>query len=587
MIRVAVIDKSACRPKDCGKPCRKSCPVVRTGNEAIYFTDDALPPIIDEAVCIGCGICVKRCPFLAISVVNLPDEIEKEAFHRHGVNGFKLFRFPEVRQGEVTAIVGQNGTGKSTILRILAGETNPNLGDPLGNPSVEEVADRLRGTTTSSLIKGIVNGEVKVIHKPQYVDLIPRAVTGSVREVLSKAAGGGEVDEVARDLQLAGLLDRDVGLLSGGELQRLAIAAAILKDADLYLVDEPSSFLDVSQRISVAKVLRGLRERRKTLVIVEHDLGLLDYLADYVSVVYGEPGVYGVVSHLMSSRVGVNSYLDGYLRTENIRIRKDPIRFATRPPPGEVEAVEALRWERSSVDLDGFRLDVEAGSAYMGQVLGIVGPNGIGKTTFLRKVMSDHFGDASPSVSYKPQYLGGVFSGTVSSVIQASAGTQEIPSWAETEILRPLRINKLLDREVETLSGGELQSLAVASTLIRKSDYYFFDEPCAYLDVEQRMAVQRAIRRIAEAKAAVAFVVEHDILFVDFVSDRLIVLDGVPGVSGHVNAPTSMREGMNKLLSSLSITFRRDVDSGRPRINKPGSRADQEQMASGDYYYVE
>jgi ATP-binding cassette subfamily E protein 1 len=587
LIRVAVIDKSACRPKDCGKPCRKSCPVVRTGNEAIYFTDDALPPIIDEAVCIGCGICVKRCPFLAISVVNLPDEIEKEAFHRHGVNGFKLFRFPEVRQGEVTAIVGQNGTGKSTILRILAGETNPNLGDPLGNPSVEEVADRLRGTTTSSLIKGIVNGEVKVIHKPQYVDLIPRAVTGSVREVLSKAAGGGEVDEVARDLQLAGLLDRDVGLLSGGELQRLAIAAAILKDADLYLVDEPSSFLDVSQRISVAKVLRGLRERRKTLVIVEHDLGLLDYLADYVSVVYGEPGVYGVVSHLMSSRVGVNSYLDGYLRTENIRIRKDPIRFATRPPPGEVEAVEALRWERSSVDLDGFRLDVEAGSAYMGQVLGIVGPNGIGKTTFLRKVMSDHFGDASPSVSYKPQYLGGVFSGTVSSVIQASAGTQEIPSWAETEILRPLRINKLLDREVETLSGGELQSLAVASTLIRKSDYYFFDEPCAYLDVEQRMAVQRAIRRIAEAKAAVAFVVEHDILFVDFVSDRLIVLDGVPGVSGHVNAPTSMREGMNKLLSSLSITFRRDVDSGRPRINKPGSRADQEQMASGDYYYVE
>lgn len=586
MIRVAVIDKAACRPKDCGKPCRKSCPVVRTGKEAIYFTDDALPPIIDEEVCIGCGICVKRCPFLAISVVNLPDQIEKEAFHRHGINGFKLFRFPEVRAGEVSAIVGQNGTGKSTILKILASEISPNLGDPLRNPSIDEVVDRLRGTTTSSLMKNIANKEVKVVYKPQYVDLIPKTVSGSVREVLSDVAGDAGVDEVAQELQLANLLDRDVGLLSGGELQRLAIAAAILEDGDLYLVDEPSSFLDVSQRISMARVLRGLREKGKTLVIVEHDLGLLDYLADYVSVIYGEPGVYGVVSHLMSSRVGVNSYLDGYLKTENIRIRKDPIRFMARPPPGEVEAVESLRWDHSLTDLGGFRLEVEAGSAFMGQVLGVVGPNGIGKTTFLKKVVADYFGEDNPSISYKPQYLGGVFSGTVSSVLQSSAGTQDIPSWAETEIVKPLRIDKLMDREVDTLSGGELQSVAVASALIRKSDYYFFDEPCAYLDVEQRMAVQRAIRRIVEAKAAVAFVVEHDILFVDFVSDRLMVLDGEPGVSGHVNPPTSMRDGMNELLSSLSITFRRDVDSGRPRINKPGSRADQEQTASGDYYYV-
>lgn len=586
LVRVAVIDKSACRPKDSGRVCRKSCPVVRTGKEAIYFLDAALPPIIDEGVCIGCGICVKRCPFFAISVVNLPDEIEKEAFHRHGVNGFKLFRFPEVRPGEVTAIVGQNGTGKSTILNILAGEITPNLGDPGAHPDLEQIADRLRGTTTSSLLKNIMSRKIRVVHKPQYVDLIPKAVSGSVREVLSRAADNTAVSEVSDTLQLSNLLDRDIGLLSGGELQRLAIAAAILKDGDLYLVDEPSSFLDVSQRISVAKVLRGLKEKGKTLLIVEHDLGLLDYLADYVSVIYGEPGVYGIVSHLMASRVGVNSYLEGYLRSENIRIRKEQIRFTVRPPPGEVEAVESLRWEDASMDLGGFRLQMDGGKAYIGQVIGVVGPNGIGKTTFIKKVMRDYFGESNPSVSYKPQYLSDVFTGTVSSILQASAGTQEIPSWAETEILRPLRVDKIVDREVSTLSGGELQSVAVATALVHKADYYFFDEPCAYLDVEQRMAVQRAIRRIVEAKASVAFVVEHDILFVDFVSDRLIVLDGEPGTSGHVNSPTSMKDGMNKLLSSLSITFRRDIDTGRPRINKPGSRADQEQMASGDYYYA-
>jgi len=586
LIRVAVIDKSACRPKDCGKPCRKSCPVVRTGKEAIYFTEDESPPIIDEDICIGCGICVKRCPFFAISVVNLPGEIEKEAFHRHGVNGFKLFRFPEVRLGEVTAIVGQNGTGKSTILKVLAGEVSPNLGDPDGRPEMDEILDQLRGTTTSSLMRKIADGDIKVVHKPQYVDLIPRAVSGTVGQVLRKAANGEDIEDVTEGLQLSNLLEREVDQLSGGELQRLAIATAVLRDGDLYLVDEPSSFLDVSQRISVAKALTELKQKGKTLVVVEHDLGLLDYLSDYIAVIYGEPGVYGVVSRLMASRVGVNSYLEGFLRAENVRIRKEPVRFTARPPPEEVEAIQSLSWEETSVDLGGFKLQVEAGAAYVGQVIGVVGPNGIGKTTFLKKVISDYFGEQSPSISYKPQYLSGLFAGTVSSVLQASAGTQEIPAWAETELLKALRIDKLLERDVGTLSGGELQSVAVASTLIRQASYYFIDEPCAYLDVEQRMAVQKAIRRIAEAKAAVAFVVEHDILFVDFVSDRLIVLDGEPGIRGHVHPPMPMRDGMNKLLSTLSVTFRRDVDTGRPRINKPGSRADQEQMMSGEYYYA-
>lgn len=560
--------------------------MVRTGKDAIYFLEETQPPIVDEETCIGCGICPKRCPFYAISIVNLPDEIEKEAFHRHGTNGFKLFRFPEVRPGDVTAIVGENGTGKSTILKILAGEIAPNLGDPTSQPDKDEVIDRLRGTTTSSLIKRAMNGDLKVVHKPQYVDLIPRAVSGSMGEVLSKVGDEARVEDVATTLGISNLLQREVGQLSGGELQRMAIAAALLRDVDVYVIDEPSSFLDVSQRILVARALRELKQRRKTLVIVEHDLGLLDYLADYVSVIYGQPGVYGVVSRQMSSRLGVNSYLEGFLRSENIRLRKEPIRFAARPAPTEMEGALSLRWEDDLINLDGFELRIEGGGAYAGQVLGIVGPNGIGKTTFLNKVVKDYFGENNPSISYKPQYLTGKFTGTVSSVLKDSAGGHDIQAWAETEILRPLRLEKLVDRDIETLSGGELQSLAVASALIRQADYYFFDEPCAYLDVEQRMAVQKLVRRIVEARAAVAFVVEHDILFVDFVSDRLLVLDGQPGVKGHVNPPMSMREGMNRLLSALSITFRRDVDTGRPRINKPGSRVDQEQMASGEYYYI-
>ncbi len=587
MDRIAVIDKDSCRPKDCGHPCRKSCPVVRTGSEAIYFLDDAKPPIIDEVVCIGCGICVKRCPFDAIQVVNLPEELERDAFHRYGVNAFKLFRFPEIRPNEITAIIGKNATGKSTILKILAGQLRPNLGDPDSTPEMDEILGRLRGTTTAALLGRIYRAEAKVVYKPQYIDDIPKIVSGSVRDILARLAGEREVVKVTESLDLNEFLDRDVEVLSGGELQRLAIATALLKNGDTYIVDEPSSYLDVAQRILVAKVLRDLKQEGKTIVVVEHDMGLLDYLSDYVCVLYGEAGVYGIASRLMVSRVGVNSYLEGYLKAENIRIRDEPIRFSVRPPPSESESSESLIWQESKTRLNGFELLIDAGRVSRGQVIGVVGPNGIGKTTFILKIMRDFFGEDNPSISYKPQYLSGKFIGNVASVLGKSTGEEGIPSWMETELIKPLRIDRIMEREVDTLSGGELQSVAVCSCLLKQSQFYFLDEPCSYLDIEQRMAVQKAIRRITEAKASTTFVVEHDILFVDFVSDQLMVLDGEPAVRGHVNRPLSMREGMNKVLSNLSITFRRDLGTKRPRINKPGSRSDVRQKAAGSFYYSE
>jgi len=175
---------------------------------------------------------------------------------------------------------------------------------------------------------------------------------------------------------------------------------------------------------------------------------------------------------------------------------------------------------------------------------------------------------------------------TVKEVLEEKFGSSNFPSWIETELIKPLRLNKLMERSTETLSGGELQALAVASSLISNSNFYFIDEPCSFLDVEQRVTVQRMIRRLTEIKAATTFVVEHDILFIDFVSDRLIVIDGTPGVHGRVSSPKSMKDGMNEFLSKLSITFRRDIDTNRPRINKPGSRNDLEQKQLGQYYYT-
>jgi ATP-binding cassette subfamily E protein 1 len=138
---------------------------------------------------------------------------------------------------------------------------------------------------------------------------------------------------------------------------------------------------------------------------------------------------------------------------------------------------------------------------------------------------------------------------------------------------------------VKELSGGELQALAVAATLIKPASFYLIDEPCAYLDVEQRLVSIRAIRRMVKSKTSAAFVVEHDILAVDFLSDRLVVFEGKPGIEGHAKAPSSMEQGMIDFLKILVVTFRRDVDTKRPRINKPGSRLDRDQREDGKYYY--
>ena len=83
-----------------------------------------------------------------------------------------------------------------------------------------------------------------------------------------------------------------------------------------------------------------------------------------------------------------------------------------------------------------------------------------------------------------------------------------------------------------------------------------------------------------------ALIVEHDVMMVDYLSDRLIVFEGQPGRFGKASKPMGMREGMNRFLASVGVTFRRDPDTGRPRANKEGSVKDREQKERGEYYYT-
>jgi ATP-binding cassette subfamily E protein 1 len=593
VLRVAVVDKERCKPDKCDLVCIRFCPMVRTRREAIRVGDDG-KAYVAEMICSGCGICVKKCPFDALRIVNLPDELKTDHTHRFGPNAFTLYRLPTLKQGSVVGILGRNGIGKSTILRILSGELVPNLGNYMETPTKEQVKENYAGQPMYDYLDALYGGRMQVVHKPQYVDKIPKIVKGTVEEVLKRFDQRGLLEQVAKELELEYLMDRQLEVLSGGELQRVAIATAVLRDAKVYLFDEPSSHLDIYQRTKAARVIRSLVDAEKMVVAAEHDLAVLDYMSDDVFLLYGEPDVYGIVSHIHTVREGINIYINGYIPDENIRFRDTPIIFHDKPPNADRGRTRSLlQWSELKKRYGGFSLDVEAGKIGVGEVVGILGMNGIGKTTFIKMLAGveqpDEGSVNNPTlkVSYKPQYISSSsVPGTVEQVLRKAAGEKYGEQWFTAEVIDPLHVKRMLEREVKVLSGGELQRVAIAECLSRDSDIYLLDEPSAYLDVEERLAVAHAIRRITKMRGVTAFVVEHDIVTQDFIADKLMVFTGEAGRIGHAGQPLSLEDGMNDFLEQMGVTFRRDADTKRPRVNKSGSKLDREQKENRRYYYT-
>ncbi len=582
-MRIAVLKRDKCKKERCGYICQRVCPGVRMGEETIVVEEETGYPVINEDLCTGCGICVKKCPYNAISIVNLP-ELKDNPVHQYGKNGFRVFGLPVPREG-VVSLIGQNGIGKTTIMKILAGKLMPNLGKE--STSWEEVIERFKGHEIQSYLEALKAGKISVSFKPQEVDRIPSVFKGTVRELVKQTADieWEEIEELAKELGVWKLFDRKLGELSGGELQRVAILVAISRKANLYFLDEPSSFLDIRERMRFARLISKLSEKER-FMLVEHDLVVLDYLSNWVHVLYGKPGTYGIVSTLKSARNGINEYLDGYLRAENMRIREKAIKFEVKPPASEWKGKTLVEYPGFTKTYEHFRLEAEGGELRIGEVVGIVGPNAIGKTTFLTILAGELEHDSGKldmtlKISYKPQYISLDFDGTVREYI----ATQDIDQEIFSAYIRK-ELQDLMEKQVQDLSGGELQRLSVGVALARKADICLLDEPSAFLDIEQRLRFSDIIRTVSEKTRKTTVVIDHDITFIDYVSNRLIVFSGEPGQIGFASAPMDMREGMNKFLKEMDITFRRDPENGRPRVNKPGSQKDREQKEKGEYYYT-
>ena len=544
-----------------------------------------------ETACPVCFTRAKHCPDGAVKIINLPEELDTDLTHCYGENAFRLFRLPSPRQEQIVGILGPNGIGKSTAVNLLSGTFRPNLGDwENSSPDWDEVISTFPRGELRDYLGVVSTGEVSIAVKPQYIDKLPRIFEGEVRELLARVDDREEIKNYSELMGISHILDRKLGALSGGELQRVAICATLLKEADVYFFDEPSSYLDIYERMRMVGVVRGLAEKGKRVLVVEHDLAILDVLCDLVHIIYGERSAYGIFTPPRSTRTAINAYLDGFLPEENVRIRDKPIQFLRGRNRGEEVGTPILKWGDIKKTLGDFRLTTGKGEVKSAEVVGIVGPNATGKTTLVKIIAGEIDPDEGwctmdAKVSYKPQHVRADFQGTVQEWLDTEIGGRWRSGEFHTQVTRALQVDKMVDLYATKLSGGELQAVSIAICLGKEADLYLFDEPSAHLDANARMEAAKAIRRTMESNEKAAMVIDHDTYFLDIVSDSVLVFQGEGGDNGQAIGPLSLRKGMNLFLSDADVTFRRDIESHRPRINKPSSRKDREQKLSGEYFY--
>jgi ATP-binding cassette subfamily E protein 1 len=617
--KVYIVDYHRCSLDTCGRPCITKCPITidmyreqkkrapKKIDLPIRIKESEHKIIIKSDYCIKCGICANICPQKAIHVKNILEEDRgKLVLHTYakpdGTEGFRLYGLPAIVPGRVTGLCGPNGIGKSTLFNILAGEFRPNFGEfgredrPL---EIDDFVKHIKEAEMRDHFISLYKGDRRVAHKQQVLAVLFDTYKGkTVLEILeeTKSVPDEFYKLILEKLDIYAIAERFLEQCSGGELQRFAIAQVLVCAADMYLIDEPCTFLDVKKRIALADLLEfranGTRNKYPVLV-VEHDLTILDYMSDVISMFYGVPHEFGIVTNIQTTKSGINSYLNGFVKTENVEFRENAITFK--------RTVGGRRWDNARVfasygrivkSFDTFALEIEPGTIFMSEILGVVGENGLGKSTFAKilagQLKPDPGSDYQPIanvVAYKPQYIVKDHPGLVKDFIADYSQNYDFSEIMLEPLYRPLGVDKLFDKRVTELSGGELQRVYITACLATRADLYLLDEPSAYLDVEERLNVSSVIRTNTKRAHATTICIEHDIQITDALADRMLLFTGTPGREGHTIGPLEKKEGMNRFLKELDITFRRDEDTGRARINKKNSQLDRYQRQTDQYFY--
>lgn len=662
MPRIAIVDKEKCKPTKCAKECMKRCPPQKTGKKVIDIEDIVLPVTqqkatntigstimnmetdknkiakIVESQCIGCGQCVVACPFSAIKIINIPEENPADIIHRYGPNSFRLYKLPLMKKNSVIGLVGQNGIGKTTLVDILSNKFLPNFEQFAKPPTTQEIIARFRGSVMQTYLKDLYGNKLTFSVKEQKIKQMIRGKQNqTVHEYLVANCGFDQTNQINQtngftELGIDRLMTNKLDTLSGGELQRLLIFATCIKPANVYIFDEPSNFLDVKQRLEVAKLIRSVSNTNTYVMVIEHDLSLMDYIADEIHILFGVPSAYGIVSNSLTVSNGINEYLEGYISSQNIRFRDEA--FNLKPQieisggtinelvNGSVceskKQTHIISYNETLITYPNFKLNIPSGQISLTNNINVIlGENGTGKTTFINYLvtnMSDNLG-----ISYKDQHTvvrkffnakTQLYPTVLELFYHSSARTSYINPVFQSDVVNTLNVKGLEGRFLDELSGGELQRVMITYCLATPANIYLLDEPSSNLDIENRLAVTKAIKKFASSNDKCIFVIEHDIMMSvsmaqEFNSHILFVKELKSAVETTekttetiaettaetsnltkeciISQPLDFSTGINNFLSEMNITMR-IAGHNRPRINKYNSQMDQEQKRNGCYY---
>jgi ATP-binding cassette subfamily E protein 1 len=597
--RIAIIDQSRCKPTKCNNECIKSCPPQKNGKEVIFLTDiEDIGNIkkkvakVAESMCIGCNICVKKCPFDAIKIINIPFENPNDIIHRYTPNSFRLYRLPILKKNQILGIVGQNGIGKTTMINILSGQIKPNFEKFNKFFTDEEIINKFRGNVIQNYLNDLYDDKLKIIIKPQKLRTdINLDLT--VEQYLLDGLESLNDDILMKisNLSLMPLLSVRLEKLSGGELQRVICLKTIISQNDVYIFDEPTNFLDIKQRLILSKMIRELSSSNNYIVIIDHDLSILDYVSDEVCIIYGVPSAYGILSVPMKNLIGLNTYLSGYVKSENVRFREEAFDLK---PINDVDNGKRLTnsqyiaYDGTIINYPNYELTIKPDYLYLSGINVIVGENGNGKSTYINYLSTL----PDISISYKQQITKIPHKTiTVLELFYEKIRTNYLDQMFNSDVVKPLIDASLLNKQINTLSGGELQKVMIVLCLGKDANIYLIDEPSANLDIESRLTVLKVIKRYIMNYHKCVYVIEHDLMMIvslaQEIDSRMLLIEKTEE-NGHRNCSVSdymdFGIGINKFLDILNVTMRTSNESHRPRINKLNSQLDKIQRLNCTYY---